>query len=143
MADRSLTRVFAHVRNLLAPRGEPAGDALLLAQFVARRDEAAFAELLRRHGPMVARVCRGVLRHEQDAEDAFQATFLVLARRAGSITRKEALASWLHAEYRGPLVLCYLEGRAQEDAARELGLSPGALRGRLNRGRGLLRKRLA
>jgi len=73
-------------------------DGELLDRFVCRRgedSEAAFEELMHRHGPMVLRVCRGVLRNPQDAEDALQATFLVLANRAGSIRRKDSVASWL------------------------------------------------
>jgi RNA polymerase sigma factor (sigma-70 family) len=73
-------------------------DAQLLDQFLSRRDEAAeaaFEELVNRHGPMVLRVCRAVLRDPHDAEDAFQAVFLVLASRAGSIRRSGSLASWL------------------------------------------------
>jgi RNA polymerase sigma factor (sigma-70 family) len=71
-------------------------DAGLLRQFVARRNEQAFAALLERHGPFVLAVCRRILRDPTDAEDAFQATFLVLARKAGSIRNPEALAAWLH-----------------------------------------------
>ncbi len=73
-------------------------DAQLLERFLVRRDEgaeAAFEELMSRHGPMVLRVCRGVLSDPHDAEDAFQAAFLVLVRQAGSIRRHNSLASWL------------------------------------------------
>ncbi len=73
-------------------------DAQLLDRFASRRDEAAeaaFEELVIRHGPMVLRVCRGVLHDDHDAEDAFQAVFLVLASRAGSIRRAGSVASWL------------------------------------------------
>src|SRR5262249_54173146 len=66
-----------------------------LEQFVARRDEAAFAALLRRHGPMVWGVCRRLLLHPQDAEDAFQVTFLILARKAAAIGQRKLLANWL------------------------------------------------
>jgi len=71
-------------------------DADLLERFVRQRDEAAFEVLVWRHGPKVLGVCRRTLGHEQDAEDAFQATFLVLARRANSISRRQAVASWLY-----------------------------------------------
>ncbi len=74
-------------------------DGQLLERYLGRRDEAAelaFAALVERHGPMVLRVCRGVLRDAHDSEDAFQATFLVLARRAGSIRTRSSVGSWLH-----------------------------------------------
>src|SRR3954463_10550744 len=74
-------------------------DGQLLERFATERGEAAgvaFAALVERHGPMVLRVCRGVLRDEHDAEDAFQATFLILARKAGSIRNRGSLAPWLH-----------------------------------------------
>jgi RNA polymerase sigma factor (sigma-70 family) len=74
----------------------PRGDAELLERFVTRQDEAAFSEIVRLHGPMVWRVCQRVLRQTQDAEDAFQATFVVLARKAESLLRKELLGGWLH-----------------------------------------------
>ncbi len=72
-------------------------DGQLLARFVAARDEASFAALLQRHGPMVLGVCRRVLRHVHDAEDAFQATFLVLARKAASVVRRDSVGCWLYA----------------------------------------------
>src|SRR5262249_11682918 len=67
-----------------------------LHAFTTHREESAFAVLVRRHGPMVLHVCRRVLGHQQDAEDAFQATFLVLARNAATLRNNKALASWLH-----------------------------------------------
>jgi RNA polymerase sigma factor (sigma-70 family) len=72
------------------------GDGQLLARYAADRDEAAFAALVVRHGPMVLATCRAVLRHEPDVEDAFQATFLVLAKKARTVRAGEALGGWLH-----------------------------------------------
>src|SRR5438034_1501360 len=71
-------------------------DAQLLAQFLATRDEASFATLVRRHGPMVIGVCRRILRDEHDAEDAFQAAFLILAQKAASVVKRESLSCWLY-----------------------------------------------
>ena len=74
-------------------------DGQLLEQFLSRRGEeaeAAFAALVASHGPMVWDVCRGILADSHAAEDAFQATFLVLVRRAGSIRRRDAVGPWLH-----------------------------------------------
>jgi RNA polymerase sigma factor (sigma-70 family) len=97
MATGQLSTVLRHIRNLAAGRSLPMRtDGQLLDDFSGRRDEAAFAALVARHGPMVFRVCRRVLNHEQDAEDAFQAVFLVLARNVGSIQKREALANWLY-----------------------------------------------
>jgi RNA polymerase sigma factor (sigma-70 family) len=82
--------------SLLRRDGAGFTDGQLLEGFVSLRDEAAFEAVVRRHGPMVLGVCRRVLRHLHDAEDAFQATFLVLARKAGSIASRERLANWLY-----------------------------------------------
>src|SRR5262245_42490216 len=83
------------VRLMPAPDPGPP-DAQLLRAFVAARDEDVFAEIVRRHGPMVLAACRRVLGHPDDADDAFQAVFLVLARKAGTI-RGANLAGWLYA----------------------------------------------
>jgi RNA polymerase sigma factor (sigma-70 family) len=168
-------------------------DGELLRRFAAGHDADAFAILAERHGPMVLGLCRGLLRDYHAAEDAFQATFLVLARRARSVRRPDALAAWLHGtarriarrarranrppappaadrppcpdpldeasarerlaileaefarlpeHYRLPLLLCAVEGRPVAEAAQLLGTSPGAVRGRLQRGRAVLRDRL-
>jgi RNA polymerase sigma factor (sigma-70 family) len=84
-----------HRAALLHGEGGPT-DGELLAVFIARRDEAAFEALLRRHGPMVLGVCRRLLGNEADAEDAFQATFLVLARKASAVVPRERVGNWLH-----------------------------------------------
>src|SRR5437588_3722109 len=73
-----------------------ATDRELLQSFSSRHDSAAFEALLQRHGPMVLGVCRRLLRDSHAAEDAFQATFLVLVRKARSIRKKEAVGSWLY-----------------------------------------------
>jgi RNA polymerase sigma factor (sigma-70 family) len=194
MRNGQLGSVFHHVRKLVTERAGPSADRVLLERFVRDHDEAAFAALVERHGPMVLGVCRRVLRHQHDAEDACQATFLVLARRAASIRNRDNLGSWLHgvafraaaglrrriarrraregpeadvpqadaadvtwrevrgifdeelrrlpARFQAPLLLCYLEGKTRDEAAQELGWSLGTLRGRLERGRELLRGRL-
>ncbi len=87
-------------------------DGQLLERFADHRDEAAFEALVERHGPMVLRVCRGVLADLNDADDAFQATFLVLVRRAGSIRKRDSLASWLFG------IAGRVAARARVDAAR-------------------------
>jgi RNA polymerase sigma factor (sigma-70 family) len=196
MRSRPCDNVLHHIRGLVAARqpGELL-DRELLERFVTGHDEAAFAAIVERHGPLVLSVCRRILRSEHHAEDACQSTFLVLARKAGAIRKREALASWLYGvasrvarklaadvqrrashdvrdadvplpdptgeitwreglavldeelqrlpkTYRSALVLCYLEGRTQDEAARELGCSAGALCGRLVRARECLRGRL-
>src|SRR5262245_8621614 len=172
-----------------------ATDCDLLCRYVEDRDETAFAEIVRRNGPHVLLACRSVLGEATAAEDAFQATFLVLVRKASRLTHLGSLAGWLHAtavriaqtarrasvrtrrreseraashpissddmtwrevrevldtelaalpeKYRLPLVLCYLQELSYEEAARRIGCSVGALRGRLERGKEQLRKRLA
>ena len=70
---------------------EQLSDAILLERFVSFREEAAFVALVERHGPLVQRICRRILRNEHDVEDVFQATFLVLARRAAGIPWRESV----------------------------------------------------
>src|SRR5262245_32626108 len=105
-----LNEVLARIRRTLPQAGPTDGD--LLAQFVAAGDDQAFAALLGRHGPMVLSVCRRLARHEQDAEDAFQATFLVLAKKAGAVAKRESVASWLYG------VACRTALKARDAAAR-------------------------
>jgi RNA polymerase sigma-70 factor (ECF subfamily) len=83
-------------RAVLLENGGGLSDGQLLEGFVRQRDEAAFEALVRRHGPMVLGVCRRVIGHESDAEDAFQAAFLVLVRRAASIVPREKVGNWLY-----------------------------------------------
>jgi RNA polymerase sigma factor (sigma-70 family) len=173
-----------------------ASDAELLEWFARGHEETPFAALVRRHGPMVWSVARRVLPHLHDAEDVFQATFLLLARKATSIRKAASVGSWLHGvahrlalkarlqqarrqtrekraadmrstrtsgetslsevlaaldgalgelpeKYRAALVLCYLEGQTQEEAARRLGCPLATVRTRVARGRKLLRDWLA
>jgi RNA polymerase sigma factor (sigma-70 family) len=97
MFNPSLDPVLEHVRRLLPESaGEVAGDAELLRRFNSERDESAFATLLDRHGPLVLGVCRRLLMHTQDAEDAFQATFLVLVCKATTLRQWGSLANYLH-----------------------------------------------
>src|SRR5260221_8379742 len=97
MPTSSMYSVIQHLRLTVRLQDE-AGltDAQLLEQFIEHRDEAAFAALVRRHGSMVMGVCHRVVRNHQDAEDAFQATFLVLVRKAASIASLGLLVNWLY-----------------------------------------------
>ena len=196
MIDREQAAVARYLRRLASLPGVDAlTDAQLLEQFVARREAAAFEVLVWRHGPKVLGICRRVLRHEQDAEDAFQATFLVLVRKAAAIGRRQAVGPWLArvayrlalrakvlsdkrttrehrpgdgpidfpsrellwrnvrpildeeinrlpAKYREPFILCYVDGKTNEEAARELGCPKGTVLSRLAWARERLRQRL-
>jgi RNA polymerase sigma factor (sigma-70 family) len=116
--------VLRHIRRaaFLQARDGPTDDQLL-ESFLTLRDETAFEALLRRHGPMVLGVCYRVLRHTQDAEDAFQATFLVLARRAASLQSRDLLGNWLYGvAHRTALKAraMNVKRRAKEGRAREM-----------------------
>jgi RNA polymerase sigma factor (sigma-70 family) len=189
--------VDSFVRQLV--RGMAAGglagqtDRQLVERLSATPDEAAFEALVRRHGPMVYRVCWRVLQQAEDAEDAFQATFLLLAQKLGTLRNLGSLAGWLHGvanrvaldarkralrrrqhesracalttpadgadwcevravldaelaalpeSQRLPLILCYLEGQTQDEAARQLGWSKSTLLRRLEAARAALGRRL-
>ncbi|HKB37855.1 MAG TPA: sigma-70 family RNA polymerase sigma factor, partial [Gemmataceae bacterium] len=113
MSTAPIAAVLTRLRQEADPRNavEPS-DAQLLEDYTRANDQSAFTSLVRRHGPMVLGVCRRVLHDPHDAEDAFQAVFLVLARSAGSIRKGDALSSWLHG-------VCYrVAMRAKRDAAR-------------------------
>jgi RNA polymerase sigma factor (sigma-70 family) len=113
MASGQLGFVLRHLRRLLdAPSADALSDAGLLQRFNQHGDQDAFALLVQRHGPLVQGVCRRVLRHEQDAEDAFQATFLVLARKAASIRQATTLGTWLYE------VAYHIALKARADTAR-------------------------
>src|SRR5689334_7265768 len=91
----ALEQLVHRVRRAVLRSGG-VSDGQLLEHFIADRDEAAFAALVERHGTMVFGVCRRVVGHVQDAEDAFQATFLVLLRKAPSVRPREAVGNWLY-----------------------------------------------
>jgi RNA polymerase sigma factor (sigma-70 family) len=118
-----LQRVLDHLHQALPPPEGSVSDGQLLARFAATRDEAAFSALLRRHGGMVLGVARRVVGQAQDAEDVFQATFLVLARRAGSVAQGETVGNWLYGvAYRTALRAraANVRRRAKEQQVQEL-----------------------
>jgi RNA polymerase sigma factor (sigma-70 family) len=196
MHRTQFAKALERVGPLLAAQSvERAADGQLLDRFVRRRDEAAFAALVYRHGPMVLAVCRRMLRDHHAAEDALQASFLVLARKASGILRRDQLANWLFGvayrtalkaralgakrasreqpfieqvdsrpneepewreigrvldeeihrlprQHRAAFVLCYLEGRKQEEAAKLMHCPRGTIATWLTRARDRLRKKL-
>jgi RNA polymerase sigma factor (sigma-70 family) len=196
MASAQTNPILRFVRRIAASGGsgdDP--DRQLLERFVTNADEGAFQALVERYGPLVLRVCTRVLSSEHDAEDAFQATFLVLVRKAGSIRTPELLGPWLYGvayrtalklkaetlkrrqrekplvdvasppmadqliwqdlrpildeevnrlpgKYRVPFVLCYMEGKTNEQAAQILGCPRGTVFSRLAWAREQLRRQL-
>src|SRR5882724_4118595 len=113
MAKQPLNGVLQHLRNMAAVLTyRELSDRDLLERFVGERDEAAFTVLIERHGPMVLGVCRRALPDWHGAEDACQAVFLVLARKAPSIRKKTALGCWLHG------VACRIAVKLKRDHAR-------------------------
>jgi RNA polymerase sigma factor (sigma-70 family) len=121
MATSHSPAVLRHVRRIafLHERTRMT-DGELLDRFLTQRDEAAFEALMRRHGPMVLAVCRRVLPNPHDAEDAFQATFLVLVRKAASLKDRELVGNWLH----GTAYRAALEARAARRRSRERQVNP-------------------
>ena len=97
MARAAANLVLKHLRGVLDPtRREAGSDGQLLTRWAAERDPNAFAALVWRHGPMVWRVGRSLLHGTEDTEDAFQATFLVLARKAAALQHRRSVAGWLY-----------------------------------------------
>lgn len=96
MANNHVSEIIQHLgRIVLRSDGAGLADGQLLSRYIEGRDENAFAALVKRHGPMVWGVCRRLL-NQHDAEDAFQATFLVLVRKATTIDPREMVANWLY-----------------------------------------------
>src|SRR5215469_9410145 len=97
LASASLSRVLSRLRDIMGRQdADKQTDGQLLECFLTRREEHAFELLLRRHGPMVLGVCRRILGNDHDAEDAFQATFLVLVRRGDRIRPRSQVGNWLY-----------------------------------------------
>jgi RNA polymerase sigma factor (sigma-70 family) len=116
MAKAAASPILQLIRRVVEDREvRELPDRDLLERFHSQHNEAAFHTLLRRHGPMALNVCRGVLGDGADAEDAFQATFLVLAQKAGSIRKGASLGSWLH----GVAYRTALKARAQSAVRRK------------------------
>ncbi|HEV3438135.1 MAG TPA: sigma-70 family RNA polymerase sigma factor [Gemmata sp.] len=96
MATKLLSAAVQHIHNMVTDPSQSKDDGQLLAAFLANNDQVAFTTIIRRHGPMVLGICQRFLNDYHAAEDAFQATFILLAQQAGCIRKKESLASWLH-----------------------------------------------
>ncbi len=96
MATRALAPLVQLLRQFRLQHGGTTTDAELLQLFISQRDDDAFEALVRRHGPMVLGVCRRILHNEADVEDCFQATFLVLVRKAASLRRRGLVGNWLY-----------------------------------------------
>src|ERR1700682_3298403 len=96
MAIGHLNNSMRQIRQLALRGGTGISDAQLLDSFLTNKDEVAFEALVKRHGSMVLGVCRRILKNPHDAADAFQATFLVLVRKAASIAKRELLGNWLY-----------------------------------------------
>jgi RNA polymerase sigma factor (sigma-70 family) len=123
----TLTHLLHRLRGLAEARAtRDLTDGKLLERFRARGEEAAFTLLLQRHGPMVLGLCRRLLGQEQDAEDAFQATFLVLVRKAASIRARDSLASWLYGVARHIALRARGQTAARQAREREAATRPGA-----------------
>jgi RNA polymerase sigma factor (sigma-70 family) len=195
MPTRPLSGVIQYLRGTLLPEGTDLTDGQLLERFVSRHETAALEALVRRNGPMVWGVCRRILHNHHDAEDAFQATFLVLVRKAGSIRCPAKICNWLYGvahqtalkaratrakrklretqvndmpdpavvdqgawkdllpvldqelsrlpeRYRAIIVLCDLQGKSRQEAARSLDCPVGTVGSRLARARTMLAKRI-
>lgn len=196
MDTRQMSAFFRCLaRGMAAKTMGDQSDAQLVERFLTSRDDTVFEAIVRRHGPMIFRVCWRVLQDEQEAEDALQATLLVLAQKLHSVRKRTSLASWLHGvahrvalkaktqvasrerherkasvsgavasdditwkelrtvldaelsqmseKWRLPLILCYLEGRTQDEAAAQLGCGERTLRRRLDEARAALGRRLS
>ena len=194
MATTSMSAFLRRLtRGMVAESLQGQSDQQLVHRLVAGYEAEVFETIVRRHGPMVYRVCWRVLQQENDTEDAFQATFLILARQIHTLQKRTSLACWLHGiahrvalksrsqaatrrrfeplaaseklsrdvvswselldvldselrvlpeKWRSPLVLCYLEARTQDEAAKQLGWSQRTLRRRLEEAREALKRRL-
>jgi RNA polymerase sigma factor (sigma-70 family) len=124
MPTKAVNRVITYLRRVALTQGSCASDGDLLERYVTERDEAAFEGLMCRHGPMVFGVCRRILGNEADAEDAFQATFLVLVRKSRSIRPREMVGSWLHGVARNTALKARSLIHKRRCKEREVGMMP-------------------